>query len=509
MNSRKDKVVSIAQAASIAELLRSQNKVVVLCHGTFDLLHPGHLRHFSEASSLGDVLMVSLTADEFVNKGPGRPVFNSKLRLESIAALEDVDYVFVVDEATALPAIAAVRPQVYAKGTEYANPANDPTGKINDEKPLVEKYGGRVAYVGDVVFSSSTLINRFISTSSGEAHQWLRDFRQRTTADQILAYLDRLQELRVLVVGEAILDVYSECDPLGVAAKEPVLCIQFVREQVHAGGSLAVAAHCSGVGADVTTLTMINPNDFPSSVSESIKDTGIDLRIVESYGRPSIRKHRYVDRPSQTRLLEIYTMDDKPLTGKEKHAFADKLVELSANVDVILVADYGHGLIDAELAALLSQEARFLAVNAQTNAGNHGFNFITKYPSADFIAMNGRELQLEARRRHCDPAEVVPGIMEATGAKTALVTLGSQGVQIFDSGGVAAFTPALATNVLDKVGAGDAVLSVASLLAAVETPPEVVSFVSSLVGGWAVGFLGNAQSVDIGSLKRAVVSSLK
>ena len=113
---------------------------VVQAHGTFDLLHLGHVRHLEAARKLGDMLIVTVTADRFVNKGPGRPVFNAELRAEMLATLEYVDWVAVNDAADAVSAIERIRPSIYIKGQDYQNPDGDITGKIALERQAVEAH---------------------------------------------------------------------------------------------------------------------------------------------------------------------------------------------------------------------------------------------------------------------------------------------------------------------------------------------------------------------------------
>src|SRR5262245_63288502 len=105
-------------------------QVVVQAHGTFDLLHIGHVRHLQAARELGDVLVVTVTADRFVNKGPGRPAFTETLRAEMLASLQYVDLVAINPEPDAVGAIAAIKPDVYVKGQDNENAETDVTGKI-------------------------------------------------------------------------------------------------------------------------------------------------------------------------------------------------------------------------------------------------------------------------------------------------------------------------------------------------------------------------------------------
>ena len=155
------KILPFGRAAAVFRNLGRQRKRIIQCHGTFDLVHPGHVIHFEEAKKLGDVLVVTITAASHVNKGPGRPFFNDALRAKALAALEVVDYVVVIPHPAAVEAIELVRPQVYCKGLEYQDSANDVTGNIHDDVAAVRRLGGKVRYVGSVVFSSTRLLNNY------------------------------------------------------------------------------------------------------------------------------------------------------------------------------------------------------------------------------------------------------------------------------------------------------------------------------------------------------------
>src|SRR5260370_7161543 len=127
--SPRHKVRTLAEVAAACEQARRAGQTVVQAHGTFDLLHLGHVRHLEAARKLGDVLIVTVTADRFVNKGPGRPVFNAELRAEMLATLEHVDWVAINDAADAVSAIERIRPSIYIKGQDYQNPQGHLTAK--------------------------------------------------------------------------------------------------------------------------------------------------------------------------------------------------------------------------------------------------------------------------------------------------------------------------------------------------------------------------------------------
>ena len=100
-----NKIRSLTELASIIDQLRKDQKTVAHCHGVFDLVHPGHLKHFEEAKNLAGILVVTISPDHYVSKGPGRPVFNQRLRAEHLAALQMIDYVAVNNTPSAVETI--------------------------------------------------------------------------------------------------------------------------------------------------------------------------------------------------------------------------------------------------------------------------------------------------------------------------------------------------------------------------------------------------------------------
>ena len=103
------KIYTLEDLAKIVSKLKNKSRSVVLCHGVFDLLHIGHIKHLKKAKALGDKLVVTITADRFVNKGPGKPLFNQRLRAEAIASLEMVDFVAINESPTAINLIKIIK----------------------------------------------------------------------------------------------------------------------------------------------------------------------------------------------------------------------------------------------------------------------------------------------------------------------------------------------------------------------------------------------------------------
>ncbi|GAB7081044.1 PfkB family carbohydrate kinase [Megalodesulfovibrio paquesii] len=510
------KILPLTALAERLQTLRAQghpqeSPTVVHCHGVFDLLHIGHIRHFQAAKRLGDLLVVTVTPDEFVNKGPHRPVFTAALRTESIAALDCVDYVAVNAWPTAVEALALLKPDIYVKGSEYKDIDNDPTGRIVDEAQAVARHGGRIEFTEDVVFSSSTLLNDFFSPFPEPVQQYVRDISRRLGAPALLGWLERAAGLRAMVVGETILDEYVLCDTLGKSGKEPILAARHVEAECHAGGVLAIANHLAAFARRVDLVSSLGEQE----PQEEFVLRGLRPGVVPHLARhagPTIVKRRFVERYPFQKLFEIYHMHDGEQPAAAREDFLARLgmqLREDGGPDVAIVADYGHNLLDAEAVALLCEQARFLAVNAQLNAGNFGYNTIAKYPRADFLCISENELRLEMRRRDGDLRALVELASRQRQCPRLLITRGKQGCLCYGAEEGFFEIPAFTGKVVDRVGSGDTVLAVASLCVAQGAPMEVAGFLGNVAGAMAVGVVGNREPLDKVALVKHVIALLK
>ena len=252
-----NKILQLEDLARVLASLQAQGKTVVHCHGVFDLMHIGHIRHFEQAKMLGDVLIVTITQDRHVNKGPNRPVFTEAHRAAAIAALAWVDYVAINKWPTAIDTISLLRPNVFVKGSEYRDASKDRTGNILLEEESVRSVGGRIAFTDDVVFSSSNLLNRHFSVFPEKTERFLASFSERYSSDEILTNFEKARQLKVLILGETIIDEYHYCETLGKAGKEPILAARHISNERFPGGVLAVANHLAAISDHVTMLTFL------------------------------------------------------------------------------------------------------------------------------------------------------------------------------------------------------------------------------------------------------------
>ena len=385
--SARDKIKPIAELSEIVKKIRSSGKKIAHAHGTFDLLHMGHVRHLEQARREGDILIVTVTADEHVRKGPGRPVFTDQLRAEMLAALEYVSWVSVNHSPSAEPAIHAIKPDAYIKGSDYVDAAQDVTGKITDERNAVERYGGRVVFTSDITFSSNELINRHIDIFEPEVRDYLDQIRNRVGVQQLLDLIDSIKDMKILIIGDTILDEYQYVSPSGQPSKENIMSTRYQDTEIFAGGAIAAANHVASFCEQVDIITCLGEDDPRETFIKAQARPNVNVIPVYRPNAPTTRKVRFVDNSYVRKLFEVQFMEDSPLPPKPMADLHAKIGALAPDYDLVMAADFGHGLIYGATIDLICETAPFLAVNAQTNSANRGYNLITKYRRADYSAL--------------------------------------------------------------------------------------------------------------------------
>jgi rfaE bifunctional protein nucleotidyltransferase chain/domain len=497
MAQNSDKIRSLRELGTIAAQARAAGRKVVQCHGVFDVLHLGHIRHLEVGERAGDILIVTITGDQYVNKGPGRPFFTELLRAEMLASLECVDYVGINQASSAEPALETIRPSIYVKGGEYEDAAKDITGKIVAEQEAVERHGGSVLFTHDITFSSSSLINRHFEVLDPELRLFLEKMRSEGCETSIPELIEKVKDFRVVLVGDAIIDEYQYVMPMGKSSKENMIATQFQRSEEFAGGCFAAANHVASFCKSVDLITTAAPADISGDLIRNNLLPNVNLHALPLGGRPTTRKIRMVDSATLRKMFEVYHMDDTPYDLDLRERVDSLVREKIANADVVIVTDFGHGLVARSTIDILLAGSRFLAVNAQSNSANHGYNPVTRYPRADFICIDAPEARLAVNEKFATPQllldELLPARMQCG---RAIITWGAQGCYARDQKGSVVHIPAFTNSTVDTVGAGDAFFAVAAPLAAAGGNMRDVAFVGNAAGAIKVGIVGHRSSVQ-------------
>ena len=505
---KNTKIKTIADLAALLQKIRN-GKRIVLCHGVFDLLHIGHIRYFEQAKKHGDILIVTVTPDRFVNKGPDRPAFPEDLRVEAIAALDAVDYVAKNEWLTAVDTIQILKPDIYAKGSEYKDAKKDITGKIIDEENAIHAVGGFLIFTDDIVFSSSQLINKNFSIFPEETREFLAEFSNRYSSEEVLKFLKQVDKLKVLVIGETIIDEYNYCFPIGMTTKDPIIAVKYLSKEKFAGGVLAAANHLANFCHTVDIITLLGEFETDEVFVRENLNKKINPFFLYKRSSPTIVKRRFIDNYLTQKLFEMHEINDDEIDKEQETILKEICEERIPNYDIVIVIDYGHGMLTKGLIKTICNKSKFLAVNTQSNAGNRGFNVISKYSKADFISLNHSELNLEERDRHCGIKESIAHVSSKLSCPKILITLGKDGNLYYDIREGFVETPAFVTRVLDRMGAGDAVISLSSLCAFQNAPKEVVGFIANAVASQAVATVGHRTSIEPVPLYKHITTLMK
>ena len=500
------KIRPLAAIAARLEAVRRTGQKVVHCHGCFDLLHIGHIKHLQAARRMGEVLVVTVTPDRYVNKGVGRPAFPEQLRAEALAALDCVDFVAIDEGPTAVAAIGVLKPDYYVKGPESAEATRLPP-RLKAEVDAVRRAGGDVRFTHEAVYSSTTLLRS--STIAEEARDFLDAFQARYSLSDVLARLDALQNLRALVIGEAIIDEYNYCTPLGKSPKEAIVTTRYLRQERHAGGAIACANHVAGFCRDVELVTGLGGQDSQEAFVRERLRTNVRPKLFIRPDVPTITKRRYMWDPFLVKMFEVALMDDTPWPAELEDEMLAYLSDALPRYDLVIAADYGHGLLGPRAAAAIACGARFLAVNTQANAANLGFNLVTKYPRASYVCIDEPEIRLAMQDRSTDAGDLADAVRVRLGCTAVSVTRGGRGALTCGADGVRWDVPALSRAVVDRTGAGDAYLAVTAPCVQSGMPLEMVALVGGAAGAIAVQVVGNRSSVEPIDLRRLLTTLLQ
>lgn len=503
----RQKIVSIETLSDWVSEQKALGKTVAHAHGCFDLLHVGHIRHLSCARRFADFLVVSVTPDRFITKGPGRPIFDENSRMEQLAALEFVDYVCLSTTPDAYDLIKRIRPTCYVKGSEYRQLDGDITGKIRLEKEAVESVGGELVFTDEPTLSSTEILNRQVQFLPDEIQTYLSGLRGQCSPRMIRESIDSLKSIRALVIGDLIIDEYCYCHVSGTVSKYPTLAAIYDGMQRMVGGAGAVARHVAQFAGRTTLLSAIGTLGPDSQFAQKLLESnGVETIFYEWPDAFTVTKRRYITggypntlAPAATpltasvRLFEIGFMPKPPLPNSAERQIVQFLNGRISEFDLVIIADFGHSFVTSLISEQVREKARWWSVNAQTNSSNFGFNRITKYRRANFYCIDELEARLPFGDKVRPLDEIAAELRNTMEARELMITRGGAGLCFYEK--EIHRVPALATRIVDTVGAGDAVLAISSLCRRAALDPKLSAYLSCCAGAVASGIQGNDEPV--------------
>jgi bifunctional ADP-heptose synthase (sugar kinase/adenylyltransferase) len=338
--------------------------------------------------------------------------------------------------------------------------------------------------------------------------RFLEALRARHPAETVLRGLASLRTLRALVVGEAIIDEYNFCTLLGKSPKEAIVTTKHLGTERQAGGALVCANHVAGFCERVDLVSGLGDDGTEGFARERLAPN-VTPRFFVRPGTPTIVKRRYLRQPPLVRMFEVVVMDDSPLPEPLEEELIAYLSEAVPGYDLVVVADYGHGLLSERAARTLAERSRFLAVSTQANAENLGFNLITKYPGASYACVDESELRLAMQDRWSPLPELASRARHRLACRAISVTRGRAGAVTCGADGRVTEVPAFAEDAVDPLGAGDAYLAITAPCVAAGMELDLVGFLGCVAGSLAVQVVGNRAPVDPAAVRDRVGALLR
>jgi cytidyltransferase-like protein len=494
------KIIQFEEAPKFFAGLREQGKKIAHSHGIFDLLLPGHVVHLEEAKNMGDVLVVSMPADRHVNKGPGRPFFNEQLRAKTIAAVACVDYVVIVPFPGVINAINAIRPNVFCKGHDSKKDKYVSNARLKEESDAVTAAGGKVAYAGSLSFSTSRILNQNFDHLPNPVKDFCLSLSADVSGADLREMIEAFKDLKVLVIGDTIFDRYSFLQVQGLTSKNRIISGRFLKEETQCGGALAVFRHIKQFTQKVKFLSIVGTDSWVQEILRDIVAPEQDLVLRESEFT-TIVKQRFVEPVAEgkevSKLFAVNYIDRGAPPKAVEKKIEEKLRTEISKADVVVLADFGHGMMQEHIRKIIQETSPFLALNCQTNSNNHGYNIISRqYTRADAFTLDQQELMLSTGRRDLDFAAELKSLQTRLGSRYAWLTRGGvETIGLLESN-PPCLCPPLEYEVVDTLGAGDAFFSVAALAAAKKFPITVATFIGQLAGAQAVRIVGNERPIS-------------
>ncbi len=479
-------------AKEIKQLIgeRPREKVVIMCHGVFDLVHPGHVRHLVYAKSKADILIASITADHHITKGVYRPHVPHRLRAVNIAAFEVVDYVLIDENFNPLENIKYIQPDYFAKGYEYVAGGMPP--KTSQEAEVVAAYGGQIIFTpGDYVYSSSGFINIAPPQLQLEKLSILMS-GERISFTTLQECVKQFVGLRVHVVGDLIVDSFTHCAMIGGQTKTPTMSVLFENKLDYVGGAGVVAKHLRAAGAEVTFTTVLGNDDLKDFALDDLANAGVDCRAIVDQARPTTNKNAII--AEQYRLLKVDTLDNTSISDPILRQIVDNINNVQC--DAVIFSDFRHGIFNKRTIPTLSAAIPANTFKVADSQVASRWGNITEFKGFDLITPNEREARFSLADQDSGIRSLALNLYEAAQCKTLMLKLGERGIITCKDNDLVALDSflvldAFTRRVVDPVGAGDALLAYSTLAMLVNKSPAYATIIGSIAAACECELDGN------------------
>jgi rfaE bifunctional protein kinase chain/domain len=455
---------------------------IVFVSGNFNILHPGHLRLLRFASECGDYLVVGVFGQ--TSSGTFLP---EELRLESVQSINWVDHAFLMHDPPEL-FVKELQPAIVVKGKEHET-------QFNSEAEVVANYGGKLLFSsGDLIFSSVDLMRREWREFSPSTIRKPNDYlgRHGITATAAVKALNRMEGLRVCVIGDIIVDEYITCDPIGMSQEDPTIVVVPIHNDKFVGGAGIVAAHAKGLGAQVSFFSVQGTDETASYVRDTINSYGVEAHIHADDSRPTTLKQRF--RAGNKTLLRVSHLRQHEINADLREMLFRDILAALDGADLVIFADFTYGTLPQSLVervvSACSERGIMMAADSQSSSQ---VGDIGRFHGMALVTPTEREARLAVQDFDAGLVVLAEKLKQRASAGNVVITLGAEGILIHPDSEdwPTDRLPALNMAPKDVAGAGDSFLITASMALVSGGDIWMASYLGSLAAACQVGRVGN------------------
>tara|TARA_B100001248_G_C27366654_1_gene449380 strand:- start:57 stop:1568 length:1512 start_codon:yes stop_codon:yes gene_type:complete len=480
----KEKIIDFDEAGKFFKKIKL-NKKIIHCHGVFDLVHPGHIRHLSFCKSKADILVVSITPDKFIKKGIYRPLVPEKIRANNLSVLELVDYVIIDKFKYPYNIIKKIKPDYFAKGNEYFNNPNTHTEK---EKQTLKKIGGKMLFTpGDVVFSSTKIINENEISLKYDKLKNLMDVN-KYTFEKVIDVIRKFKNIRIHVVGDLIIDTQNECEAVAGLHKTPTLSLIKKSSRSYLGGAGIVAAHFASFSNKVTLTTVLNNDRLGKLAKKFLKKYNVNLNPIYETDRPTTEKNIFISKNHN--LLKVNNVSNHPINNTSLDKIKKNLKK--NNYDIVVVSDYRHGIFNNQSCKEIIKSINNKAFKVADSQVASRWGNILDFKKFDLITPTEQEARYSLFEQDLTIRALADKLIKVSKSKNLILKIGERGLIALGKNRPDYITlDPFVDNLKDANGAGDALLAYSSAALFKEKSLIMASIIGILVASCKCEKKGN------------------
>jgi rfaE bifunctional protein kinase chain/domain len=461
LNSIENKIIKLE------EMTQKSGDSVALCHGHFNIIHPGHIRYLDYARKQGSKLVVSVQGDASFLNSERKHHFSEAERAAGVASIQTVDQVVPLGgEGDLEKLIKILNPAVLVLGKEFEYERDD---EIRQAVQLLKKQGGRILFhAGETYYASADLLrDNLQNLHDHNINQYkLACNQQKIKVEELQGCIDNFKNASLLVIGDTIVDQYVACDALGMSAEAPIVVVRELDTREYAGGAAVVAMHVRSLGAKCHYISVVGQDKNAEIVENELERLSVQHVLVEDNSRPTTFKIRYL--VNNQKMFRVSRLKEHGLAQQVEDKIIKELKEVAPKIQGILVSDFVYGVITPRVLKTITELSKkyhlmiFGDLQCSSQVGN-----VARFKNFELICPTEREARIAIGTQGDGVEWVANTLMKQTNSRNLVMKLGGEGFIAYETEKDEFVNrqhfPALNINPVDVSGAGDSLLAALSV----------------------------------------------